>query len=193
MLWLALGFFTCGILAYLFFPEFSRLFIKGVIAGIVDKFELNTAIEPRKLMLLIFMQNFGAITLALFFGFLLGIVPIIIISFNAFFIGMLLIFVLGEFGLTKFLISLSLLFPHGIFEIPALFIATGFGLRLGFFWKANATKPHAGKLNLRQKLWLCLKENYQLLPLLFVLLFIAAFLEVFVTAGLLKFYFHSLP
>jgi len=71
---------------------------------------------------------------------------------------------------------LSLL-PHGIFEIPALLISAALGLRLGLEWLL----PGAKGIRLKT-----LKKNvinaFTLLPLILLLLFIAAFAEVFISS-----------
>ena len=68
--------------------------------------------------------SFGAIVLGIFFG----IFPILFAISNGYFLGIISLESIKEKG---FLILLNLL-PHGIFELPAIFISLGLGLFLGY-------------------------------------------------------------
>ena len=76
------------------------------------------------------------------FGIVLGIFSIITAIANGYLLGFVSLLVVKQAGISV----LWKLFPHGIFELPALFISLGLGLRLGFwlfyepikfYWKNN--------------------------------------------------------
>lgn len=121
---------------------------------------------------LIFKNNFTAVLLCLFLGIIFGIIPVLAIGLNFFILGFLLAipFVFADFS--QILLVLLSILPHSIFEIPALLIAAALGLRLGISWREWKN---------------CLKQNFQILPLLVILLFLAAVIEIFVTGSLVKF------
>ncbi len=139
-----------------------------------------------ELIPLIFFQNLRSMLIALFFGVLLGIPSMLIISFNAFIIGLVYVYLVEKSLLFGHLAFIVLLAPHSIFEIPALIIACSFGLRLGFFWKIKEPK-----LKWRRKFLLCLKQNFYLIPLIIGFLFLAAVIESTVTVYLAGIFFGS--
>ena len=63
------------------------------------------------------------------FGVLLGIFPIIAAIANGYLLGFVASISVGNVG---FLVLWRLL-PHGIFELPAIFISLGLGLKFGTF------------------------------------------------------------
>jgi stage II sporulation protein M len=75
----------------------------------------------------IFFNNFFSSLFSMVFGVIFGTISLISTIVNAYLIGFVSLLVVGEEGF----ISLWKLFPHGIFELPAIFISLGLGLRLG--------------------------------------------------------------
>jgi len=81
------------------------------------------------LIIFLFRNNSLSGFMGLFFGVILGIFPVI----NAIINGLVLGFV-SNLSVTKNgAISLWRLFPHGIFELPAIFISLGLGVKLSTF------------------------------------------------------------
>lgn len=80
------------------------------------------------LFFFILFQNVMATILILVSGVLLGIIPILSIGSNGFFLGVLYCQAAEVAGYTK--AGLNVL-PHGVFEIPALLISASYGLWLG--------------------------------------------------------------
>lgn len=76
------------------------------------------------LILSIFMRNAVAAGIAIALGAFFGIVPVAAISFNGILLGALLRLMPAE--------SWRLL-PHGVFELPAMFIAWGLGMWVGLW------------------------------------------------------------
>ena len=76
------------------------------------------------LILSIFLRNATAAATALFLGIFFGIVPVAAIAFNGVLFGAVLRLMPAE--------SWRLL-PHGVFELPAMFIVWGLGLWVGLW------------------------------------------------------------
>jgi len=138
-----------------------------------------------QLALGLFKQNAAASAYDLFFGLGLGLLPVFSIVLNFFAVGFLAgpyltpsLFpqIPGTFGL----FALSII-PHGIFELPALLLATAFGLRLGWLWLLPSSSGQRGRVLKKTVL-----ENLAIAPLIVVLLALAAFVESFVTTWLVQ-------
>lgn len=169
--WLLLGF-----AAYLTSPDLlekvSRLLdevFREILGGEELVLNLNSA-------LLIFRNNFFAALLAMFLGVIFGLIPLLAVALNFFILGFLwAVFSFGQhlpgqnWGVLLFFASVL---PHGILEIPALLLASAFGWKLGFSWKRFGRS---------------FMENLQLLPLVVILLFLAALVEIFVSGHLVSF------
>jgi stage II sporulation protein M len=82
-----------------------------------------------EIILFILENNISNAFIALVSGIILGIVPLVSLFFNGYVLGYVSFYAVGLEGGT---ILLRLL-PHGIFEIPALILSIGLGIRLGFF------------------------------------------------------------
>lgn len=80
-----------------------------------------------QLFLFIFKNNLLSALFALFLGFFFGIVPL----FNALLNGAVLGYVVARTIPLTGLAGLWRLLPHGIFELPAIFIAIGLGIKFG--------------------------------------------------------------
>ncbi|TSA45466.1 stage II sporulation protein M [bacterium] len=180
-LW-ALVSFLLGAAVYIFYPDFlSRImsFLDSVFQNILGQGE-----PPRRweTVYLIFKNNFTASAIALFFGLVLGIVPLFTIGLNFFILGFLFAF----FTLTKnisgyagILVFLTSVVPHSIFEIPAFLLACAFGLRFGTTWLRFDSASSRG-----QRFKHSFLDNIKILPLLAILFFLAAIVEVFVSGKL---------
>ncbi len=81
-----------------------------------------------KLFLYILVHNMIASFLILISGMLVGIIPILSMGANGFFLGVLYRQVAEAVGYSK---AALMVLPHGILEIPALLIAASYGLWLG--------------------------------------------------------------
>lgn len=80
-----------------------------------------------ELILFITMNNIQSSFFGLFFGIFLGIFPVFSSIFNGYIVGFVSNISVANAGF----LSLFRLMPHGVFELPALFISLGLGLRLG--------------------------------------------------------------
>jgi stage II sporulation protein M len=119
------------------------IFIGGIFIGFLNQetfeplsdklFErVNFSLEGKGFFLtflLIFIHNFGAALINIFLGFLFGLLPII----SSFLNGALMGGVAASLVESKQTIKLLLIVPHGMFELPALFMAWGSGMWFGSY------------------------------------------------------------
>ncbi len=138
-------------------------------------------------MLVIFLNNLKAALFMIGFGVVFGIFPIFAIVVNGLMIGVFLKMVLQNAGHSILFFIVGIV-PHGIFEIPAIIIASAFGMSLGFglfrVLLDAITKSESQEAN-----QLALKERVIQLPIIIfgvtVLLIIAAIIESTLTPYLL--------
>jgi|SRR3989344_6953759 len=118
-----------------------------------------------QLVIFILKNNILASFFGMVSGFVLGIFPFISILNNGIilgYVGSLVYSTSGGFDLLR-------LIPHGIFELPAIFISLGLGMRLGFFFVAKKKL-----VELKRRLLLSLNT---FLLIVIPLLIIAAIIE----------------
>ncbi|MBS3065529.1 stage II sporulation protein M [Candidatus Pacearchaeota archaeon] len=117
--------FLCGIfLGVLFFDKLG--FLDKAISEIVEKVR---GLDSIGLVLFILQNNITSAFYGLILGVFLGIFPII----NAVLNGVLLGYVVRIVWISSGFKELWRILPHGIFEIPAIFISLSLGIRLGMF------------------------------------------------------------
>lgn len=137
-----------------------------------ETFGWITKLDPFERMLAIFKNNALNSLFALVSGIGFGLVPVALIAVNGLFLGMVVEVFSTEKGI---LFVFAAILPHGIIELPMVFISAGIGLRLGYgmyrFLKGEGTNL---KQEFVQGLWFYM---VRILPLLFV----AAVIESYVT------------
>ncbi len=174
-----------GGVAGVFFAE--QLY--SYIASQLDKIQqlgdkISASDNPLYGSWVIFLNNLIATFTFIILGSLLAIVPFMGLLVNGAMIGVVLNIV-SETGIS-FLSALGMfvvgILPHGIFEIPAILIAGGFGMKLGIVW----IRPLSGlgRWESYKKVW---AEVYKVLPVLMGLLLTAALVEGLVTPILIQF------
>ncbi|MCK5044040.1 stage II sporulation protein M [Candidatus Pacearchaeota archaeon] len=107
-------------------PEFIGEEILRFIQGLIEKTSNMSAFELIKFL---FVNNLQSGFYGLFFGVVLGIFPLIAAVANGYMLG----FVASMSVQSTGTFVLWRLLPHGIFELPAIFISLGLGLKLGMF------------------------------------------------------------
>ena len=112
---------------------------------IIGEIFLKTShLDGLELTIYIFINNFTAALVSLLLGLFLGIFPVI----NAVTNGGLLGYVSARVVDTVGILTLWRLLPHGIFEIPAILIAMGLGVKLGMtFFSGNIKKNFSYRLD----------------------------------------------
>lgn len=125
-----IGFFFNDIVDLLYNSFFGQK-LSEVILDYVEKLILETqGMSHKELMGFIFLNNIQSSISGMIFGVLYCFMPIISAVFNGYVLGFIALLSIKEQG---FLILWKIL-PHGIFELPAVFIALGLGVRLGYYF-----------------------------------------------------------
>jgi len=151
------------------FPVFFGELIEEFVKGLLERTESMTFLQ---LLVFIFQNNLSTAFVGMLLGLAFGIFPLFLTFLNGYVLGFVSGKVVGAIGLS----SLIRLVPHGIFELPALIIALGLGLRMGMFFLA---KPGKRKKQLFYDLENSLRVFlFVVLPLLLIAAFIEAGLIV---------------
>jgi len=82
-----------------------------------------------RLIEFIFINNIQSSFMGVVYGFFLGIFPVLASLANGYIIGYVCSSTVSSSGIG----SLLSLLPHGIFELPAIFISFGIGIKFGTF------------------------------------------------------------
>ena len=143
-----------------------------------SRFAPLMAMPPIFIMLGIFLNNAFVSLIFLVLGLVFGILPIMFIAFNGYIVGVISHIVAQEKSLL--FIFLALL-PHGIVELPMVFLSAGIGLRLGHqVFSALIGRPTEIKKEFKEGLRFYF---HWIVPLLFL----AAVVEAFITPLILSF------
>jgi stage II sporulation protein M len=128
-------FFVFALIGY-FIPMPEELKIK-ILDMLTDLFKKTENYGFFEMILFIFFNNLKSSFFGIIFGVLFGIFPIISSLLNGFLLGFVANLTIKEKGF----FVLWQLFPHGIFELPAVFISLGMGLKFGtVFFEKNKKK-----------------------------------------------------
>jgi len=150
----------------------ARQIVERLFAG----FGFAREFTPFQLFVFIFLNNASKAFFVVLTGFFFGIIPIFFVFTNANLIGI----VIAVFGAREgFLRVVLSLLPHGIFEIPAVLIASGYGLWLGvkFYRKIRFGEPF------KEAFLFSMKKYF---TVVFPLLLLAAFIEAYITTLITK-------
>lgn len=128
-----------------------------------------------EIFLLIFLNNSIKVFFMMLLGILFGVIPVIFILLNGYVVGIVVSGMIEKIGVISILIGIL---PHGIFEIPAVLIAGGYGVWLGEMF----SKKLKNKTSLMPTLKTVLKKyTYVIMPMILL----AAIIETFITEKLL--------
>ena len=163
-------FSTLSFFAYSDDPEYFNILIKEFAA----KFEFARDFNALQTFLMIFFNNSLIAYFIILLGFFFSLVPIFVLVSNASILGIVLAVAVNQIGWGP---SLLALLPHGIIELPALFLASAYGIFLGnkftkFIFRKEKFMPsfvHANKVYLKV-----------ILPLFFLAAIIETILIVFI-------------
>ncbi len=112
-------------IGFIFSERFG--FLNELIKGLLDK---TTGMNFWQLTFFILQSNIKNSFFVLILGMLFGIFPIFSALMNGVVVGYVLRRTADIAGVSQFWRIL----PHGIFELPAIFISLGLGIKLGFFF-----------------------------------------------------------
>ena len=161
-LYAVIGIFLAG--SFIGFLEADTLkpYFNELIGQIIDRTE---GLDFLELFWFIFSNNITSSFMALLFGVFFGVFPI----FNALFNGALLGYVYSEASALVGYGVIWRLLPHGVFELPAIFISLGLGVYVG--------SALFGKDKISTAIFRVKQSLRVFLTLVFSLLVIAALIE----------------
>jgi len=107
-------------------PDYLADEIMKILAELIRKTEGMSQFE---LIRFIFLNNTQSSILAMILGIFFGVFPIVFSAFNGYVLGFVALMASNSGGIGV----LWKILPHGIFELPAIFVALGLGLKLGMF------------------------------------------------------------
>lgn len=126
-IWVAvIVFFVAVIIGFLYQPVWVVNFVlEQMKKALADTSGMNTF----QLMNYIFLNNLRVSFSGLIYGFIFGLPTVILSVFNGYAVGYVSSTAVSTAGAG----SLLNLLPHGIFELPAIFISFGMGIKFGSF------------------------------------------------------------
>jgi stage II sporulation protein M len=131
-------FFISVAIGFLFQPPAIVNSILEYIQNILAKTEGMSQLD---MIGFIFANNLQTGFMGIIFGFAIGIVPILATIANGYVLG----YVSSSVILSSGASSLWDLLPHGIFELPAIFISFGIGIKFGTFVFYKEKMKHFNK------------------------------------------------
>lgn len=111
-----------------FFIPTSDFFMQQILEFIKELIEKTKGMSQGELISFIFLNNLYSSFFGMILGIFLGVFPIILAIMNGYLLGFVASLSVQDGGI----LVLWRIFPHGIFELPAIFISLGLGLKLGF-------------------------------------------------------------
>ncbi|MDO8528831.1 MAG: stage II sporulation protein M [Nanoarchaeota archaeon] len=120
-------FFTFALIA--FFVPVPESIIEQIRKIIEELLKQTQGMSFSELTGFIILNNVQTSFLGMIFGIVLGIFPLLLAMSNGYLLG----FVSKLSVNTDGFLSLWRLLPHGIFELPAVFISLGLGMKIGSF------------------------------------------------------------
>ncbi len=145
--------------------------------------EFITETHPTIGALLVFINNTISSLQMLFLGVILGLSPLLTLLLNGGILGLLSTQLIDQ-GISVWYLVVGIL-PHGLPELAAFFLCGAMGLKLGFHTIVSPLPGETRKGSFKY-IW---KEIISILPVVIVLLFVAAFIEIFLTQYLIYLFF----
>lgn len=154
-------------------PDLTTSVIGKILTGMGDLARQ----EGFELFISLFLHNLLIAFILFLSGFFFGLVPLFIIFLNGYVIGLVLEYAAFHHGIA---VTLAGIIPHGIFEIPAILMASA----LGLFFGVNVFQKFFEKRSIRLRSKLALGGELFILYVI-PLLFIAALIESFITGDII--------
>ncbi len=177
-LFIAIIFFASAGAGYIYSsaePELSTNIMEELIKGFGELLNMSSFY----LMFAIYFRNSFACLLSIGLGFFFGIAPVGIIAFNGFIVGVV---VFKAMEITSFQHIVLGIIPHGIIELPMVFLSAAIGLKIGHEVTRSLLTKEGGWVNIKNEFFDGLQAFvYVVLPLLFL----AAMIEAYVTSQMI--------
>ncbi|MBI4116845.1 stage II sporulation protein M [Candidatus Pacearchaeota archaeon] len=162
-------FFAFSLVSF-FLPVPSQI-SEQILKFIEELIETTNDMDAKSMMGFIFFNNLQSSFMGMAFGIFLGIFPLAVGIINGYILG----FVASASVNSSGIFVLWRILPHGIFELPAVFISLGMGLKMGTFIFQKKKFDF-----LRENFWKSLKAFFLIVvPLLAVAAIIEGTLIVF--------------
>ncbi len=155
-------------------PEYAMQSLDDVS----ELFDIIKDLSPIGIMLFIFFNNAIKSLIILMLGIGFGIIPLLFIAYNGYIIGVVVYVISDENGL---LYVLSAILPHGILELPMVFISAAIGLKMGyllFSYIKGQSVDIKTEFSRGVRFYF-----YRVMPLLFIAAVIETFVTPFVVAA----------
>ena len=163
-IWIVIGIFLAFVLIGFFIPA-SESLTEKILEFIQEILAKTQGMSQTQLVGFILFNNIQSSFIGMVFGIFLGIFPIISTIANGYLLGFVSNLAVQNGGI----FSLWRILPHGIFELPAMFLSFALGLRLGI---SIFNQKKFG--DLKENLFSCLKT---FLFIVVPLLVLAALIE----------------
>ena len=163
-IWITVGIFVFFALVGFFVPA-PQFLIDKILEFMKELLSKTEGMGGFELMRFIFLNNVQSSFLSIVLGFFLGIFPMLATITNGYLLGIVSLMVVNSDGV----LSLWRLLPHGIFELPAIFVSFGLGIKFGTFIFEKKKKK-----KFKEYFWNSLRV---FLTIVFPLLIIAAIIE----------------
>lgn len=173
---LSLG--LAGIVAILI-PSLAYNIFSQFFAEIEEIGEEIFTAHPLTGIIQLFLNNFRASLVFIFGGLILAIPTLLGLILNGGAIGALAVLSTTLEGINPLFFILAII-PHGIIEIPAILISGSLGLKMG--WQLIKPENNMGRL---ESIKLNLNLILRVLPLIILMLFVAAIIEIVITPFIL--------
>ena len=167
-----------GYTVYLNNPDLANLEGSSIFSGLEQKISFFQNLNILGKIIFIFLNNLLVALISVFLGAILGLFPIFIALMNGFVVGIVPGKVLESNGIGYLLVGLV---PHGIFEIPAILIAIGLGLKFGYLIISTIISILLGKSTKDNEFKLFIRELKPAFKIILILLCIGAFVEILIT------------
>lgn len=132
-LWLATFLlFGSSVLGYIFHDEVEPLVTEALkqLEAIAES--IQSDLSYWNVFLTIFWNNLRATFVMLLTGFLFGVFPAFSLLLNGFMLGFVLYEAAIQHDIHPLTLFVTQILPHGVLEFPAIIIAAGFGMKLGW-------------------------------------------------------------
>jgi len=167
-----------GYTVYLNNPDLANLEGSSIFSGLEQKISFFQNLNILGKIIFIFLNNLLVALISVFLGAILGLFPIFIALMNGFVVGIVAGKVLESNGIGYLLVGLV---PHGVFEIPAILIAIGLGLKFGYLIISTIISILLGKSTKDNEFKLFIRELKPAFKIILILLCIGAFVEILIT------------
>ncbi|WP_433944220.1 stage II sporulation protein M [Paenibacillus sp. SN-8-1] len=187
-LWIALLLFVVGFGLGMINAEFIQHIVVGQLQGLQEvSGKLAQSASPElSFFVFIFFNNAIKGVLMIYLGILAGVIPVFFLLVNGMVLGYL-IEVQSAHGNSIMDLVLKGLLPHGIIEIPAIIIASAFGIKFGMVSLRGLGRQISGQKESGSREWSAFaKASLNVSLWIVILLFIAAIIESTLTFHLVR-------